>query len=103
MTATEKPRWMDLNTRLILTIGLCGAIIVFGLVIPGLKALLATIEGNFQEAEVFSRESRELIAHRADDQMRIASYSWVDQEKGIVQIPIDRAMQLYVQRANAEQ
>jgi hypothetical protein len=29
------------------------------------------------------------------------SYGWIDQEKGVVRLPIDRAMQLTVQQLNA--
>ena len=33
-----------------------------------------------------------------DEDRKLATYHWVDKDKGIVQIPIDRAMDLIVQR-----
>ena len=33
-----------------------------------------------------------------DQDRKLATYDWVDQDKGIVQIPIDRAMELIVER-----
>jgi|GEM_PF-1862947 len=35
---------------------------------------------------------------RATEQARLDSYGWIDQQAGIVHIPIDRAMELIVQR-----
>jgi hypothetical protein len=38
---------------------------------------------------------------RAGQQKQAGSYAWVDQTKGVVQLPIDRAMELTVQEINA--
>jgi hypothetical protein len=40
---------------------------------------------------------------RANEQKRVGSYGWVDQAKGVVQLPIERAMELTVQELNAKQ
>ncbi len=37
-------------------------------------------------------------AHRAREDERLATYGWIDRERGIARIPIDRAMKLLVQR-----
>lgn len=34
----------------------------------------------------------DLAAHRAAEQRELTSYGWVDQQNGVVRIPIDRAM-----------
>ena len=38
---------------------------------------------------------------RAKDDKQATSYGWVDQAKGVVQLPIDRAMELTLQKINA--
>ena len=41
-----------------------------------------------------------LLALRAKQDQQATSYGWVDRKKGIVQLPIDRAMELVVQDYN---
>jgi hypothetical protein len=41
---------------------------------------------------------QDLAAVRGQDERLLRSYGWVDEQKGIVRIPIDAAMQLIVQR-----
>jgi hypothetical protein len=38
---------------------------------------------------------------RAKEQAAATSYAWIDKDKGIVQLPLDRAMQLTLQELNA--
>ena len=40
---------------------------------------------------------------RAKEQKQITAYAWVDQAKGVVELPIDRAMELTVQEIKAKQ
>lgn len=44
----------------------------------------------------------DLARLRADADRRLASYGWVDRQAGIAHIPIDRAMDLLVERARGE-
>jgi hypothetical protein len=37
---------------------------------------------------------------RAAEQKKVNSYAWIDQSAGLVQLPIDRAMELTVQHYN---
>lgn len=39
---------------------------------------------------------------RAKDHAALTTYAWIDRGKGVVQLPIDRAMQLTLERINAE-
>lgn len=39
---------------------------------------------------------------RAKEAKQINSYGWVDQQKGVVQLPIDRAVELTIQELNAK-
>jgi hypothetical protein len=40
----------------------------------------------------------DLAKFRAEEAAALNSYGWVDQDKGIVRMPIDRAMDLVLQR-----
>lgn len=40
---------------------------------------------------------------RAKEQKQVAAYAWIDQGKGVVQLPIERAMELTVQELKAKQ
>lgn len=40
----------------------------------------------------------ELRQMRAEEESQLQSYSWIDREKGVAAIPIDRAMELLVER-----
>jgi len=48
------------------------------------------------------REGEVVDATRAYDQPLITGYAWVDEKAGIVQIPVKRAMELYVQQKSHE-
>lgn len=39
---------------------------------------------------------------RANEQHQSTSYGWVDQSKGVVRLPIDRAIELTIAEANAK-
>lgn len=44
----------------------------------------------------------ELAEYRQEMEQRLGQYGWVDRENGIARIPIDRALEIYLERANAE-
>lgn len=46
-----------------------------------------------------SQPGRELRELRADEAERLGGYAWVDKGKGVVRIPVDRAMELLVEEA----
>jgi hypothetical protein len=52
----------------------------------------------FPEPRLEENERTELRSYEDEEQQRLATYDWVDKDKGIVRIPIDRAMELTVQR-----
>lgn len=52
----------------------------------------------FPEPRLEKNERTELREFIEDQDRKLASYKWLDKDKGIVQIPIDRAMDLIVQR-----
>lgn len=44
----------------------------------------------------------DMAAFRAQERARLGSYGWVDREKGIARIPIDRAMEIFVARSSQQ-
>lgn len=52
----------------------------------------------FPEPRLERNEPADLKAYRAAQQQVLDSYGWVDAQKGIVRIPIARAMELLAQR-----
>jgi hypothetical protein len=50
------------------------------------------------EPRLETSESAELQAYRQAQMQQLNNYSWVDRDKGAVAIPIQRAMELIVQR-----
>ena len=42
------------------------------------------------------------VQTRAAQLERLSQYTWIDRKSGVVAVPIERAMQLCVQEANAE-
>lgn len=52
----------------------------------------------FPQPRLEESERTQLRDFIADQDRKLATYNWVDKDKGIVQIPIDRAMDLIVQR-----
>ncbi|HEY9153702.1 MAG TPA: hypothetical protein VIM69_01140 [Opitutaceae bacterium] len=55
-------------------------------------------QGALTPAERYQR----LADMRAKEAKQINSYGWVDQQKGVVQLPIERAMELTIQELNAK-
>lgn len=93
-----EPKGKDINTRMILTIGIVSAILVLGVIIPGLQAMLAAVTNRFTERTVVEQAHNELVTHRLEERSKINDYRYIDRENDVVAIPIERAMDLYAQR-----
>lgn len=67
-------------------------------------AYLPNQTGHYEGDGIRTPEERKakLAELRANEAQHAASYAWVDQEAGVVQLPIDRAMELTVQRYNTK-
>lgn len=52
----------------------------------------------FPEPRLESNERMEINDFRMQEEKTLNSYGWVDQQGGVIHIPIDRAMQLLAQR-----
>ena len=44
---------------------------------------------------------RDLAEHRAAQERLLGSYEWIDRENDVVRVPVERAMQLIVERGGA--
>ena len=77
-----------------------GRYLIFGVLGFCLLAILAlllrstlTSGQTYEEKRAQIRLNR-LVALRSDEARKLASYQWVDKAKGVVQIPLERAMAL---------
>jgi hypothetical protein len=50
------------------------------------------------QPRLLDNEPQDLQEYRADQDKALSTYGWVDQQHGVVRIPISRAMDLLVQR-----
>jgi hypothetical protein len=86
----------DLNIRMLIVIGLLSAVLLVEIVVVAQAYFY-----NAQEAEIavkqLSQPSWELSDLLLAQQSELNSYRWVDREKQRVSIPIDRAIQQFVQ------
>ena len=85
----------NLDTGLIITIGILLVVLVF--------VLILLVQGWFYQAQteehvrkVIEPRAEELASAVAEQQEALHSYRVVDQEQGMVAIPIERAMELVV-------
>ena len=94
----QKPRWHDLDTPLILTVGLVSAILIFGVIVPGVKALVYNIE-NQRMTETQIGVHPDLRAYQTDENAILEGQAgWVNKEQGIARIDINTAMEIYAER-----
>lgn len=96
--------WTDMNTGMIVTCVVVGALLVFGVVAPAVQALIYHVEGRFIEANVVEVANRDRVTHELkQNEMIYGPANWLNEGKGIVSVPIDQAMKLYITRENASQ
>ena len=50
-----------------------------------------------ERIKVFDRSYPELEAYRQEQEQELAEYFWIDEEAGLVHLPIERAMALVVE------
>jgi hypothetical protein len=91
----------DLSTPKIAAVGFIGAIAVFALIIL-LQAVFYWTEAQQRIEKDINQPALEFANLTADQQAKLASYRWVDQEQKIVSIPINRAMELVLARLSQD-
>ncbi len=85
----------DLNTPVIAVVGLLGAILLV-VIIVFLMVIYYHVASQEEYVKNISQTPIELTDLVARQQADLVSYRWIDQNKGIVAIPISRAMDLVV-------
>lgn len=68
-----------------------------------LEAWVNTRVAQEQEIKIVAPPMVELDAYKAEQQALLSEYRWTDQEAGVVQLPIERAMELVVQESGGGQ
>lgn len=86
------------NAPLTALVGIVFAIVLFVVVVL-LQAFFYRAEQEENVRKVVAVAPQELLQLRAQQQELLHSYKVVDQQKGVVAIPIDLAMKLVVQEA----
>lgn len=85
----------ELDTSVVAVVGLIGAVVVFAIIV-----LLTVVFHHVEARQQYEKDIRQSYAQvsklTADQQGRLASYGWVNQQKGVAHIPIDRAKELVV-------
>ncbi len=90
----------DLDTPLIVVVGILFAILTF-VVIVLLQAWFFKAQHDEYYTKNVAPRSDDLTRALADQEADLHRYRWLDREKGIVGIPIERAMELQVRDAAA--
>jgi hypothetical protein len=85
----------DVNTPVIALVGFISALLFFAIIIL-LEVMFYHIEAQQRYEKDINQPPQELTALVQREQATLAEYRWVDEKKGVVAIPIDRAMELVV-------
>jgi hypothetical protein len=78
------------------------AVILLAVAIVLLQVLFYRTSEAERWRKVVSQQPEELRQVQAEQLDRLNSYRWIDEQNGVVAIPIDRAMELVVKEAREE-
>ncbi len=90
--AIERPQ-DELRASPIVVVGIVGCVLVF-VSIVALNALFLRVEQDEIAAKTAGQAPSDVRLSENEQQVILTEYRWIDQEKGIVRIPVDRAMDL---------
>ena len=85
----------DVKAAPMVIIGIVGAILLFAVIVL-LSALFLSVQQSEAEKKAQSAGPGNLRRMRAEQIQSLSEYRWVDAEKKIVAVPIDRAMDLLI-------
>ena len=86
----------DLNVPMIATVGVVSVILTIAAVFA-VQALYFRYANSEQQRKVVQAATVDADSRLAEQEAKLARYSWVSREEGTVTVPIDRAMQLVVE------
>jgi hypothetical protein len=87
------------NIRIVVFAGV--GLIILVVLLVWLRSYFFLVRNETVYTNVLSVKNPKLVELRAREDAQLGSYAWVDKEKGIVQIPIDRAMELVVRESSS--
>ena len=98
----------DVNPRALWLVA-AGLVAAVALIFLGLRAWMrvhapaesphvAAVPREFPAPQLQPDPTADLAKLRAAEQASLESYGWVDRERGVVRVPLDRAMDLTLQR-----
>ena len=91
----------DTGNRAIVIATTVGVVILV-IMLVWLRDYFFLVRNDVVQDQVLAVSSSKLADLHAREAELLYSYGWVDQEKGIVRIPIERAMELTVQEARGQ-
>lgn len=91
-----QPEGIGMDMPLIFTVGAVGSILIFSVIVATHAWFSYQLELE-RDNKSLGQVNRALVDARGKQQLNINRYAWVDKEKGVTAIPIDRAMELVVQ------
>ena len=99
-TTSETPASASLGSRIVLGIGVL--ILLLIAVIGALWLNRANSATETEDAERSAVRAKNLTELQSADKATLATYGWNDQAKGVVHIPITKAMELALPALNAK-
>ena len=99
-----KPRPLaapDVETPTVALVGFLGAIVLVAIIVALQVLYYRAAAAQFREKDL-DQPVVELQRTTTAQQAKLAQYRWVDQAKGVVAIPIERAMEIVVREAASE-
>lgn len=88
----------DVHSLIIVLCGIGFTVVVMALLI-WLHSWFYVVRDDVMQARVYSVRDPRLQELRDTETKELTTYGWVDKDKGIVRIPIDRAMDLLVRES----
>lgn len=85
----------ELKATPIVLAGIIGSILVFAMIV-GLSALFLREKEQVSYDRQSAGPAPELIRSRSEQIEKLSEYRWIDEDKGVLRIPIERAMKLFV-------
>ena len=83
----------NLKTSTIALAGFVSAVLTF-VVIVAVQVLYLQMESSFGRSAAETDSASRTDQLIAEQEGRLASYAWIDREQGLIQVPIERAMEL---------
>ncbi len=90
-----EPQALGIDMPLVFTVGAVGSILILSVIVATHAWFSHQVELE-RENKSLGQVNRALVDAKGKQHLMINRYAWVDKEKGVTAIPIDRAMELVV-------